>query len=84
MIEMSEEQAFTPKIEAQLLEINDTDTAIGKARVLLIFKFDLPQSVCSSMLADMTDRNDNTSYTEQPYNTKPNTLHFIKLFAKLE
>ena len=47
---MSDEQVlehfkeeFSPKVKAQLLETDDIDTAMGKARVLvLLFKSELP------------------------------------------
>ena len=43
-------ESFAPKIESYLLKINDIDTAIGKARVLvLLFKSELPQFTSSLM-----------------------------------
>ena len=72
MIRMSHKQildhfkgVFQPKkIDVQLLEIADTDVAIWKAKVL-VFKSKVSQSRSSSMLAHMTDRNEDTEYIEQ-------------------
>ena len=90
MIGMSDKQvlahskvAFPPKIEAQFLEKDDTDTAIGKTRVVIsLLKSEPPQSTRLCMLPNMTDRNDNDVRTRQHSKTKPNTSH--EAFARLE
>ena len=54
-------EAFPPHIGNQLLEIDDTDIAIGNVRVLvLLFKSELHQSTSSSMLTNIQDRNEDS------------------------
>ena len=49
-------EAFPSKIEAHILKKDDIDTAIGKARgLVLLFKSELPQSMSSSVLAHIKE-----------------------------
>ena len=65
LIGMSDEQIlghfkdmFPANIEWQLLEIEDKDVAIDKAKVLvLLFKSEKPQATSSSMLPHITEKN---------------------------
>ena len=69
-------EAFPPMIETQIPKIDYIDTTTGTARVLvLLFKLELPQSMSLSMLVHMTDRNNNTSSTEQDSMTIPSMFH---------
>ena len=81
---------FPPRIEAQLLKVEDLDVAIVKVSILiLLFKSELLQATSSSMLAYMKDRTNNIVHTNEPINepnanerTKENTPH--EAFSKLE
>ena len=74
-------EVFLSKIDAKPLEIDDTDTVIGKTRgLVLLFKLELPQFASSSMLTHMTDRNENVNSTEQCSKPKP----VLKLFVRME
>ena len=63
MVGMSDDQilehfkeSFLPRIEPQLLEVDDIDATIVKPRVLLLlFKVRFPQVTSSSMLVYMTN-----------------------------
>ena len=73
-------EAFPHKFEAQLLKLNDINTALGKTAVLvLFFKSELQQSMTLSRLGHMTDRNDSTARVKKL--TRQNERHFMKLFA---
>ena len=53
-------EAFPTKIEAQILEKEDIDVAIGKARILVLFlKSELRQVTNSFMLVCMKERGKN-------------------------
>ena len=69
-------ESFPLKI-SQLLEIVDTEEAIGKTQVLvLLFKSKLPQDTTSSMLVDINQRRDKIRCTKDANNRKhPNTFH---------
>ena len=82
MIEMSDEEVLAhfketilPTIEAQLLQINNNGTFIGKARILaLLVK---PSNLAFHnllVLGHMTHKNDNAALSEVPNMTEPNTL----------
>ena len=73
MITMSDKQVLghfkeglPPKIEVQLLEIDDINGAMDKPRVfVLFFKLEIPQASGSSVLAYMTDRTDTVQSSQQ-------------------
>ena len=55
-------RALLPEIEANLLGINDIDTAIEEMRIpILLFESDLPQYMSLSMLTCITDRKEDST-----------------------
>ena len=80
-------KALPPKVEAQLLEIDDTNVTTRKMRVLVfLFKTKLPQSTSSCMWEHMTDRNADIKSAEQLNRTKLNTFYeaFYKTWIHTE
>ena len=64
------------KIYTQLIEVKNTNTAIGKERIfVLLFKPGFPQSMCSPMLAPVSNGNDITANSEEHNKTMPNSFH---------
>ena len=56
----------------------DIDVAISKARILiLLLKSELPEVTSSSMLTQMTERNDGTIYTNKTNRTTPKVFHEV-------
>ena len=74
---------FPPKIDAQLSEIDNIATTIGKARVTVIsfFKSELPKP--KNLIYDSTyDRNNDATYTNKT--SYPNQTLFMMHSAQLD
>ena len=77
-------QYFPPKIETQLLKIDNIDPTILQAGVsVLLFKLELPQTTNSSMLAHMSNMTDHVPKNDEKTNTQSQLL-FMKHFIRLQ
>ena len=74
-------EAFPPKMETELLQIDDMDITISKALVKIMFpKPKLPDNTNPSMIAHIMERSNDTVYT-QANNIEPSI--FQKAFCKM-
>ena len=76
---MNFKDAFTAEIEAQLLEVYNMEIAIGNVRdIILLFKSELPKFTNSSLLAHITDRNEDSKCSgklSKMKSMKPHMFH---------